>query len=1207
MTKNNRDINNMTILAKPLARAIIWGGNPAAKAINRASWLAGKVGTRIAPHRYQIGWTREDIADILRHQGFTVGWTKHESRDDSAWNDLRPNIVYNKEGRLYFGPLGRMIRILRPFDSSESFSRRYELDMSGVLKDLAKKLPEAKAHDINVLEKYGIMLEEMHLLYSALLTALIDKLPKETLEDIDKFKAYCDLMKSFRERTSSTSLDFHIARLIEALPEGLVADISKLRQIVEVGLKAHERGWDDAAAETLYDAIKIFIKTLPPPALKSDRFAGFLSCDNDRDFGILTDNLICFLALYNDFKVILLTGENDLDNALLRKKLVDMLGRAVLNRDSLNAILNVPPGMLMEAGRLRRVLDIVKETAKAGNKDSHRRKVFNEVNLCIYSALIEIEKKMSSEAGTNAPFILEDHMNILLEAREKVRIKLLESKLEPERNSFLWSSLVELINLMGRKNIANMEEFKKLLDHIIWAYGRQMEDMPALEFSLELIARLQCLEKCFPKDISASTERFKIYQDIIGEYCDKLRKTTGSAKAALKFLHSLSVFLKQAPAELFEQERFARFFNCSTETEIMALADIMTCYSVLAEDYEKKIAIKTNDLDWIVLRGKLIAAVKGINLNFSLEGLWNIPTAFLMEIGFAEKVVRNIREVIPNFPENLPYYSFVGFISSIIKLRENWLWEAHLSSDETISRIFDVLGKYGSIEAYYRKEKAKLLAELKKAGFNIDHLLGGAEVLSRDLGGREDKADTVTQLNDRFRELMRRMLGTKEKDPEKYFKFNQNPGKLFKVLNLKTALDGNREAIEKAARSLLQMIEEERKKNKDRALEDWHDRLSGMLGEIKYGESGIVIRSMRAVRSGKLVPEILFDNQRLGCCIFLPKGEEKREIPLIVLDPKTPLLEMWINGYDEFMGVVTQYLGKNKNGEPVVFIDTVENSHLIYGAMGRNHALRFELDAMVLDAHRMGSRELALFSKAEFGTTVEFVNFVKGLGGGYEGLIKHVPDYYFEAVDHDDRIGLRDSIGWEHHYTDAFGLHKEIKGTTSCLVIDVPEYMKRVLKIGRSNNIPANNFKIETLTSLDDRIITQLMAVEEEAFPAYLRYSASHFKSLSSEKNFNVVTVKNEKGEFIGFALGYTHRSRPNEMFLDVMALNNKGRGLGLGKICIDQLSQIAIGLGCKKMTLACREKDVDGRKLVKYYESFGFVIVSGDQFGAFMEKDLRR
>ena len=524
--------------------------------------------------------------------------------------------------------------------------------------------------------------------------------------------------------------------------------------------------------------------------------------------------------------------------------------------------------------------------------------------------------------------------------------------------------------------------------------------------------------------------------------------------AVVKLYKALGEFSRQAGGVLFKGDNFSNTLQFTTERDFQTVAAILQCFKALSGGFGYVLEFVENEqINRLAVKQKLTEFLKGAEINLeNMEKLVDVPAEFLREAGILDKVRILLKKVIPDLPGETVYYNEGSFIKSAVKLIGYW---EKLKQDRNIEYLFKMLKQYGSIEEYYRQSKEGVLKKLKEAGFNVEYLLSGEEILKRGSNGNiEDvKGDKNQSWEEDLKQLLGRIIGSKGKQPEAGFKFNAKPGKLFQAVreDYSKAQQGDQAAGKAVIRRLLESIAQELGEIRNtentnwRRLEEWHDLLSGLLGKMESGGKGMAVQGITAQRSRKLLPEILFDNERLACCIFKPRGASNDEISLLVLDPKTPLLEIWLEGFDEFMGVATEYLGTNKDKQPTMFIDTFEGSHILYDMEGRNFTLGFVLDAMVMDAYKMGAKELALY-KCPYGKPREFINFVKKQAGknGNRELITEVKGYNFTAVDIEDD-GLADSQGDKHHYTDAYGGNKKLIGKKNCWVIDVEKYMEHRL------------------------------------------------------------------------------------------------------------------------------------------------------------------
>lgn len=518
------------------------------------------------------------------------------------------------------------------------------------------------------------------------------------------------------------------------------------------------------------------------------------------------------------------------------------------------------------------------------------------------------------------------------------------------------------------------------------------------------------------------------------------------------YKYSLPVLFKSWPQKAFE-EVFNNFFTAGNESEVVEIIEMLHDFHLLKDLVQLSIE---NVASPEALRNHMALKLQGLSVE-SVEvvkkcHLGDLSLSLLQEAGLAEKIKALLHREFPSLPEDLPIYNEASFTKSAGRLLE---YKETIFSDPNVDLIFSIMSKHGGMSAYYRREKAERLEELKRMGFNIDYLLSGEEVLARRRLGieKENGNGRVESWEKRLQGLTRGLLGNRESDPRDIFSFNNTQAarmKIFAKINkergYQKAIEGDKKAAQFVASVLLEIISgvlKREREEKRRLLEEYHDLLSGIKGELEGGRR-MAANEIKAIRSRKLIPEILFDNERLACCVFKPRGEESQEISLVLLDPKIPLLEFWLEGYPEFMGVAFQYLGKTEDGQPAVFIDTLEGSRAIY-SLGRSFALKSILDSLVLDARNMGARELIIY-RCSYGLSAEFKNYIKDLLGkpGYAEAIREEENYYFKAVDVEDQ-GLADSRGNKHHYTDAFGINAKISGKKPCLVIDVDKYYEKFL------------------------------------------------------------------------------------------------------------------------------------------------------------------
>ena len=515
-------------------------------------------------------------------------------------------------------------------------------------------------------------------------------------------------------------------------------------------------------------------------------------------------------------------------------------------------------------------------------------------------------------------------------------------------------------------------------------------------------------------------------------------------------------------------KNFASFFRVENEADLTALMDALGDLFHLGPIIAPATIGSPKNAE--ELKANLITSLKALDLpeqagmknsiiNSICLVLGHVSLSFLKGSGIMDVISPMIRQAFPLLPKDVVGNNEVSILRAEISLLKD---KEKIEKDPNVNYIFELLKEFGSIEAFYRARKGKALDMLKDAGFNVEHLLSGKELLRRSrINGIDDRGGAP--FAERLKGLAKSLLGGVGAQPSEIFSFNKTPsdrGKMFGALNegekYRAAMSGDMVAAREILGLFLGIVRDAGVKEKDgerrRKLEEYDDLFSGLLGEARGGRkvnAGVI----RTVRSRKLVPEIFFDNERLSCCIFKPGGAEHNEISRIVLDPRTPLIEVWVEGLDEFVAVATEYLGKNRDGQPVVLMDSFESNNILFSSLGRSFSLKAVLDSLVYDSLLLGAREVVIH-KIRYGKPLEFVNFVVDLMGKkeYEGVIRYEPEYYFEAVDPEDD-SLIDSKTGGHHYTDAFKKEsmkaEMMKGNVKSIVVNVGAYIEKFFKDGK--------------------------------------------------------------------------------------------------------------------------------------------------------------
>jgi len=354
-----------------------------------------------------------------------------------------------------------------------------------------------------------------------------------------------------------------------------------------------------------------------------------------------------------------------------------------------------------------------------------------------------------------------------------------------------------------------------------------------------------------------------------------------------------------------------------------------------------------------------------------------------------------------------------------------------------VDAAFRQAAQYGTLRESFNHvpEAAKTIELLKMQGYDADfYVASGAEIAksTHELG---ELIDWKTN----FEALTRRVFGTRAKRMPDLSIPGYQPGRLYMEMraDYNEAVKGNRHAAINLVSRLLEIVSNIPDNLKSRPIVEFHDELSGLHSQI---ESNSIVQggSLTARIWARDVPDSLYHNEELACCIFLPDGAYRGESAKFVLDPQTTMIEYFANGQKPRRSVATLYAGKND----CILMDTWEANQSVYSSLGNVKTKKFVLDTLALAALRAlphAERPLLAVHNCSYGRSREFATFLHS-SVGREGSIWHEPTFAFEAVSVDD-IAIPKLLSQGHHYTDAFGVNKPLVGTIDAYVVDARKYV----------------------------------------------------------------------------------------------------------------------------------------------------------------------
>lgn len=145
--------------------------------------------------------------------------------------------------------------------------------------------------------------------------------------------------------------------------------------------------------------------------------------------------------------------------------------------------------------------------------------------------------------------------------------------------------------------------------------------------------------------------------------------------------------------------------------------------------------------------------------------------------------------------------------------------------------------------------------------------------------------------------------------------------------------------------------------------------------------------------------------------------------------------------------------------------------------------------------------------------------------------------------------------------------------------------------------------RITVFTHLDERMMAKLEAIDQEKFRRELWYTHDEFKDKAGKKDFMCIILSVE-GDPTAFIFGYDYEGDPEAYFIDELATQIEGKGLG--KILITLALIYCYELDYRSVILYTEETDQIGRQLQEFYEHVGFKYVTVDPaLGVVMKYDI--
>lgn len=339
--------------------------------------------------------------------------------------------------------------------------------------------------------------------------------------------------------------------------------------------------------------------------------------------------------------------------------------------------------------------------------------------------------------------------------------------------------------------------------------------------------------------------------------------------------------------------------------------------------------------------------------------------------------------------------------------------------------------EYGTIKKWLYTDDAarKVIDKMNEKGFDTDLFVASGKIIAQKKGGGHysDKWSGV------FKSIVEKILGSRKNKtlPDVSIQ-NVSPGSFYKKIeeNYHKALAGDKDAAKKVLKEMkISIIKNFAKQKMPKAAVEVLNDIETLEKVLDYGGT-VTFRGAKVIAKvwKRKIPNDLYDSEILRCCIFLPNGEQKDEMPLFIMDPQTTLVQFYIQGINEPIAAATFYAGIS-GGKPALLMDTWESGSLAYAALSYTKMQNFALETMMKFSKKVGVKKMLIFSGAVYGRPEEFCGYLRDSGFKSEKV-------GFEAIDAEDTVLQNHSSKQKHHYTDAFELNP-LKGKIDAFVFNL--------------------------------------------------------------------------------------------------------------------------------------------------------------------------
>jgi GNAT superfamily N-acetyltransferase len=587
------------------------------------------------------------------------------------------------------------------------------------------------------------------------------------------------------------------------------------------------------------------------------------------------------------------------------------------------------------------------------------------------------------------------------------------------------------------------------------------------------------------------------------------------------------------------------------------------------------------------------------------------------------------------------------------------LAQSLLAEDPNVAVVLDAINKYGGLQQYFNRDEIPraTVKKLLAAGYDANYLVfGRQEVLSQRRPARPERASQEQQAGwlSELDKLVTQIVGTAESPPD--IDLGVDRYKFLNELRHDREMmrdERSRPAARRVAQRLIPILSKKKAELQKARLLAAAARLDEYLGLIERHEDRAMRKDssepaperLAARRSAKFVPELFFDDTRLGSWLFKPEGIVHGEICRILLDPATPVLELWLEPFTEFMAIVPLYPGFNTRRERCILVETYHYDDRIFDLLGQEETMHFLFEAMLIDAYLGGAERLAIFA-APWGRSAVFADYVGELAK-HDELIRYLDSYEFDSVDPGNNA-LQVSKTGEFHYTESLGYDRPLRGTIDfgynlvgygtidkltsgrrgVFEIDIHALLERnklldklpakekgvafepdtPLYKGREEEVEEvrrrerqrvkqaerafvghfSRTKIERHRHLRDSLVDRLLTIHRAAFPEYRSFDENYFRERMKCEDAKILIASSER-DLLGFALVYRSVHLPRDsIYVDELAVMPEHQRKGVGSALLELVAGTASVRGFRHVYLIPHPGPPE-LSLIRFYERAHF------------------